>query len=520
MSEVLSATASGTLTLNATASRSRSRTLRPTLSTTVTWTLPPPPTNTTTVSVSVSAELPVERVVLTPVVVVAASLQAITGVVSLFAGTDPTSASLSAMLSFLSCSGEPSWSEEDGQSFATWLAMLPLSPFYAWGPHWMVLGNLGLCVAGGVLHSAVVVAVALRARRRALSTTTTSDNTVDAGWRPHIVAAMATVRHPDISVRLLELFMTGVALGAVLLLCYRASNPPPHVEELAVPPAVVGALGVVCVALFVVLWVGVPRWALRAWWSGEVKPTKRTSRAAVWLWCVLGPLGTWHPPNALKRFGIFFAAMGGERVVAYRAMNASLTLLVAALSGTGVYHRDVCHVSLIYTTVLLLFAALLFAVTRPFRLPSENVLNPLKLLLLGAACAVKLTLTGNVELQVSSGISMCQTVVSLLRIAVSALLVYLTPRDVRIGNVDGVAAALSVGLGIILGTGDADAVLSTHNDERDSMDEEQPPLTNATLRSITEENDCLEGAQYCLSKDDDAPSEQWDTDLQAAYGTL
>ena len=174
------------------------------------------------------------------------------------------------------------------------------------------------------------------------------------------------------------------------------------------------------------------------------------------LWRVLGPVGEWGSAWCVKQFGVTFAAMHGGRLCS--TVNCGVTLLLLWIKRTACTARA-CAKSAC-TRRRCCSARLCSCSHAAVPLPSENVLNPLKLLLLTAACAVKFTLSGNQELQVGSAISLLQTIVSIVRIAISVLLVYLTPREshsaARGKNGGGgrtifeqTAEAVSVGLGVL-----------------------------------------------------------------------
>ena len=102
----------------------------------------------------------------------------------------------------------------------------------------------------------------------------------------------------------------------------------------------------------------------------------------------------------------------------------AVTCLVAALTGAGGSARGGCDAALSLSAVILLCTAIAIAVVRPHRVPSENVLNPLKFAVLGCTCVCRVALPLNsTDSDVAlTWLGIAQSVVAALRLAIKLYL--------------------------------------------------------------------------------------------------
>ena len=167
------------------------------------------------------------------------------------------------------------------------------------------------------------------------------------------------------------------------------------------------------------------------------------------------PRTTWEPFFFVRCFSIFFESMRGDAYNDaasaspvsgkhrygcwwWRWASFAILVVVAALtgaSGTSGTQQDAssttssspgrnCTLALSICALLLISAAVLFAIVAPFAVPAENLLNPLKLALLGSTCVVLAVLDRrhpdtNTALAV---LSTLQAVVTVARLAVKLCL--------------------------------------------------------------------------------------------------
>lgn len=191
-------------------------------------------------------------------------------------------------------------------------------------------------------------------------------------------------------------------------------------NDTAPPETMIAWMCVTVSAAVVVGWLLLSRVVLRAVTS---VPLSSGDAAAVPLGLsILRVANRWSPPDAEVRYGALFDVMRSGAWWWRWALLATMTI-VAGVTGAGGLRGGGCTASLLVSATLLFAAAILVAVTRPYLLPTENLLNPAKFLFLGSTSVVLLTLEGDAELAALTLLSSLQTLVMVLRIFVKVALV-------------------------------------------------------------------------------------------------
>lgn len=296
-------------------------------------------------------------------------------------GGDVTAAATLVLLSLISCS---KLAPNPGAGAYV------MSVFYDEGPVAMVFGNIGLVVVAVALHY-MVVTIFLKARHGFLS-------------KPD---AYATLRYPAISIRVSDFLLAGTTFAAFLSFW--------SADDGAIVAGVVGVISAFSVVV-----------GMQWYYYRTVKPLCEFTLYPIeheigfqLERVLLFPRGAWDGPCGVRhRFlplmGSYIPSREFTRTLLFCPSLAMAVLSATASNdvgcGSGPWIVGVAHI---------LTAIMVAGLLRPFRVPSDSLLAPVGMVLVGVACILKTfddTALSNASDSVTTaiaGIQMLRTVVGL-----------------------------------------------------------------------------------------------------------